>query len=395
VSKMADSSPEQPIPFSGAVLYDRGAERRADQEIQFRDYVSRRGNLDATIDAALSLNSQANPRLRAWAEFIQQARAIRDPKLRAEAVNAFINTLIVFDSDKGKHWKGPWLQTPQDTLMRGTGVCADIAMLKYETLIRVGFPKEDVKYVSSNIEFRTPEFRDQMLRLQPQTLSPDGAPFAITHGVATVKIGNQNWVLNDEQAPLGANIRGNPANERNAFIANAYLEDDRAAFSANGSSYYGKGQIAMRPVLATDGNGRIDILSHIQVLKLPFEVPFIGIRSIVLDPNSVLPVLGSEREHVAMPATDLSRSINDPIIMNMMSSAFQHNNTMQALASSQIGVTSPNPVKPARLPGLGAAARVRHIRSLIRQPEMASKPAQNPPPLGASARVRPAMLLVP
>jgi len=257
-------------------------DRAESDRTAFADYITRRGNLDAALNLALTPDTSVDPRFKAWAEFIQYAKNIKDGKERAEVVNGWINTKIIFDNSKiFATWKSPWEQTPQTTLTSGKGVCIDIALLKYETLLRTGFKPKDIQLIDADIQY------------------PGNVPVG-HHAITTVRIGKNTWVLNDQHAQYSNTI----ASRMGAFNYNATLEPAEDFFNGSGS-YFMKNTL-ITAVAKIDGKGKLEI-PHSDL----------GIR-----PANTTYKLKSEFPSAQLPDTMVSKDLNDRQIQNIISSSY-------------------------------------------------------------------------
>jgi predicted transglutaminase-like cysteine proteinase len=62
-------------------------------------------------------------------------------------VNATVNTMLRYRSDKSTYGRLDYWATPQEILARGTGDCEDFAILKMTSLIRAGVPARSLSLV--------------------------------------------------------------------------------------------------------------------------------------------------------------------------------------------------------------------------------------------------------
>ncbi len=194
--------------------------------VQWLDYQYARDQgydaLDKEIAACRAKPQNCHPRFRAWVELIDTVSKIDDPRVKLDLVNGFINTLIAFNTIKT--WEAPfwktdpltklfeytYYQTPVDTLVAGSGVCADYAVLKYETLRRVGFPLGDLYLVSGLIG---------------EKIDAEQTAYGF-HLVAMAKARGQYFILNNNPPESDTSLfqPGNPTpspRQIAAFAANA------------------------------------------------------------------------------------------------------------------------------------------------------------------------------
>ena len=118
-------------------------------------YKQRRGDLNRIIDDCRKHPTKYNGRMVAWVQLIDKIKPIKNPELKLMLVNGFFNTMINYDVPKGDIENVTninWIQTPQKTLKSGKGVCCDIAALKYETLMRVGFSPSQLHLIGILVE---------------------------------------------------------------------------------------------------------------------------------------------------------------------------------------------------------------------------------------------------
>jgi predicted transglutaminase-like cysteine proteinase len=167
----------------------------------WKAYEARRGDIDAQIDACRD-GEPCTPRFRAWVGLIDQVRRIDNPLLKIEIVNAWFNSLITFtryNALTNGHLQ--WIQTPQELLADDVGPCADYAVIKYETLKRVGFRDDQLHLLTG---------------LWVDLIHPDQTD---RHGVLMVSLPGGDWILTNfgnTSAPPGAT----PEQLRTQFVLN-------------------------------------------------------------------------------------------------------------------------------------------------------------------------------
>lgn len=159
---MADNAPNDSSATVGgfhetyAISRGNGASRELTGAVvdQFAGYEQRATHMDALLHDART-GQNRDPRLQAYADLIDVLKRSDDRGLTLSVVNAWVNTIVKYDDAKYLTANDPntpnklqnWLQTPDQTLMSGTGTCADIALLKYETLRQLGFRDSDMRLV--------------------------------------------------------------------------------------------------------------------------------------------------------------------------------------------------------------------------------------------------------
>jgi len=159
----------------------------ADTGAQFASYERRRGNLDQYLESVRTGHT-TDPRAEAWNNLIETLKPVQNKALVAEIVNSWVNTLVKYDDAKflRRDSADPnWFQTPQETFFSGKGTCADIALLKRETLLRLGIKDSDMRMVGGTSTYH------------------DGTSYE--HMVLEVNLGNHNMVLNSQQVDFGKN----------------------------------------------------------------------------------------------------------------------------------------------------------------------------------------------
>jgi hypothetical protein len=100
--------------------------------------------LDADIVRCRLSPQRFSPKFSAWVNFLDLALNLSSLPLRLQLINGFVNVLIDYDYSKLALAQSDtfflnWYQSPQETLITGKGVCGYIALVKYESALRLGF----------------------------------------------------------------------------------------------------------------------------------------------------------------------------------------------------------------------------------------------------------------
>jgi len=132
------------------------------------------------------------PRVQVWNSLIDKLNAAHlngtagGKLLEAQIVNGWVNTVVAYDYQEASQKDGQLpgglyqkYQTPYETLSRGRGICVDTALLKYETLRRLGFDDKDMRLVYADIHDSKNKWIDN-------------------HTMLKVNIGGQDFVLNNQ-----------------------------------------------------------------------------------------------------------------------------------------------------------------------------------------------------
>ncbi len=112
--------------------------------------------------------------------------------MQAGFVNAWVNTAIHYDRDEAK---ANWRRTLAEALADGEGVCDEQSQLKFHALDRIGFRAQDTRIVFAALT---------------QGRERTGA-----HAFVLTRIGETNWVLDNQQLPISANA---PVNEQRQIL---------------------------------------------------------------------------------------------------------------------------------------------------------------------------------
>ncbi len=151
---------------------------------EFDAEARRDGGLDRAFAAAKDKADPISLRLAAAQAVIEVTSGIEDMGVKVQAVNSFVSRTIGYDQEKANSsWKvdhSTWLQTPDETLSKGKGVCGDVALLKMAMLLRVGFRPENVGILE---------------------ISADKDGTSDLHVVALVRIDKRNYILNNDKNP--------------------------------------------------------------------------------------------------------------------------------------------------------------------------------------------------
>lgn len=153
--------------------------------LEFYNYKLRRGDRDAFFEHCQNNPNQYHPRIAAWVSLVEKTRGLQDPFKKAVAINGWVNTAISYDYNKWGNaayhqLSSDWFRTPLATIEAGHGICGDQALLKYETLLLVGFSQDNVMNVI---------VRNRDVRTKTRT----------AHIVAAVAVGGRPWILNNQQ----------------------------------------------------------------------------------------------------------------------------------------------------------------------------------------------------
>jgi len=111
----------------------------------FQKYKNRRGTIAESIAYAHQHNL-GEGRFEALDRFLKVIAPVENKFLITAFVNGWVNTTINYDYKKLKTIYSDsalWLQTPYETLARGSGTCWDTAALKYEILRDTGKFEDD------------------------------------------------------------------------------------------------------------------------------------------------------------------------------------------------------------------------------------------------------------
>jgi predicted transglutaminase-like cysteine proteinase len=138
-----------------------------------QSYLSRRSKDSDTLISQCRAQANCSPRVDAWNRFVGTLNSSHfDALTKIQAVNVWINEAIYYFKDSKK------VKTAFETLSTGTGICDDIARLKYETIRAVGISDKDMRLVSGHIY----DSEDKFLAY---------------HEVLLVNADGQNLILND------------------------------------------------------------------------------------------------------------------------------------------------------------------------------------------------------
>jgi predicted transglutaminase-like cysteine proteinase len=153
---------------------------------QWDSYITRRGDLDQQI-AACRVTRECHPRFMAWIDLIDTLKGVDDPLLVLRTVNGWVNTMFDYDTVRFNylsqpHTKDDLWKTPKDFFISGKGFCREQAILKYETLRRLGFPIKNMLLVAVEMHNTT-----------------DGSEEDLGHMVLVVNAKGENWILNNMQ----------------------------------------------------------------------------------------------------------------------------------------------------------------------------------------------------
>lgn len=140
--------------------------------------VRNRLELDAVLrDCAREVVQPCAPGLQKYQQMVQEVRTFHAPYLQAMVINAWVNSAIRYDNEEVGSSKRRNLD---EALLVGKGVCDEQAQLKLHALQAVGFKPDDTRYVVGNVV--------------------QNGMFKIAHAVATVRINDQSFVLDNQMS---------------------------------------------------------------------------------------------------------------------------------------------------------------------------------------------------
>jgi predicted transglutaminase-like cysteine proteinase len=172
---------EQPIPPPSAkdrMLAITDEEGHRSEMLQWekfhQSYLSRRSKYSDTLISQCRAQANCSPRVDAWNRLVDTLNSSHlDALTKIQAVNVWVNEAIYYFDKNPKN-----IETAFETLSTGTGICGDIARLKYETLRAVGISDKDMRLVSGHIY----DSEDNFLAY---------------HEILLVNADGQNLILND------------------------------------------------------------------------------------------------------------------------------------------------------------------------------------------------------
>ena len=138
--------------------FNLGITENARSRFLEKEWASYRTRRDHQIKPPHLMGEDAQ-RLKNWEDLVFSLNRLGNSPgerlLKARIVNSWVNTYIAYDYAKQKivatDHNIDWIQTPYDTLRKGSGVCSDEATLKYETLRRVGLDSENMRLVNGRV----------------------------------------------------------------------------------------------------------------------------------------------------------------------------------------------------------------------------------------------------
>lgn len=138
--------------------------------------VRNRAEFDQVLrDCGSELTQPCAPGLQKYQTMLSEVRALHAPYLQAMVINAWVNSAIRYDNEEVGSNKRRNLD---EALIVGRGVCEEQAQLKLHALQAVGFKPGDTRYVVGNVV--------------------QNGKFKIAHAVATVRIDDRTFVLNNQ-----------------------------------------------------------------------------------------------------------------------------------------------------------------------------------------------------
>lgn len=126
-------------------------------------------------DCAREVMQPCAPGLLKYQAMLNEVRAMGAPYLQAMVINAWVNSAIRYDNEEVGSNKRRNLD---EALIVGKGVCDEQSQLKLHALQAVGFRPADTRYVVGNVV--------------------QNGKFKIAHAVATVRINDRTFVLNNQ-----------------------------------------------------------------------------------------------------------------------------------------------------------------------------------------------------
>lgn len=181
---------------------DPNANRRVTNDINTarleenqRTLLRNRLELDQAIATCARQPADCAPGIADYSRMLSTAGQIPDRLTQAGFVNAWVNTAIRYDRAEAK---ANWRRTLTESLADGQGVCDEQSQLKFHALDRLGFPAQDTRIIFA--------------------ATTQGGQRTGAHAFVLTRIGDTNWVLDNQQLPLPNGGQNTPPAEQRRIL---------------------------------------------------------------------------------------------------------------------------------------------------------------------------------
>jgi len=206
-------------------------------------YLACKADLELRLSRCARDSANCHPHIKAYANMVELAKKISDRKIQAAVVNAFVNSAIKYDDDENTALKANDNLAPRSqvaALLDGCGICGSISQLKLAALELICFPQDDIRLVGMSwAKEEQSADNHTIVEAKEENQSVDG------HAVVEVRIGNANWILNNESdQPAENSSMISLSSAQDIFIYHSLMERDFVAVNGDVSVFGPPGEKA-------------------------------------------------------------------------------------------------------------------------------------------------------
>lgn len=239
---------------------DPNANRRVTNDINTarleenqRTLLRNRLELDQAIATCAQQPADCAPGIADYSRMLSTAGQIPDRLTQAGFVNAWVNTAIRYDQAEAK---ANWRRTLTESLSDGQGVCDEQSQLKFHALDRLGFHAQDTRIIFA--------------------ATTQGGQRTGAHAFVLTRIGDTNWVLDNQQLPLpNGGQNAPPAEQRRILGIHAQMLTDARHANIAGEPLPGIGN---RSVFPRQAHTYLTATPYAGIMETDTEPFFVGKR---------------------------------------------------------------------------------------------------------------------
>ena len=131
--------------------------------------------------------AQAVETVQMWRRMLDSSAAL-DERAKLEAVNTFVNRVVMFEDDQLVWGQADFWATPVESMGRGQGDCEDFSIAKYVSLGILGVPIEKLRITYVRAELGVPGAGvSQAHMVLAYYTSPDAEPLVLDNLVGEIR----------------------------------------------------------------------------------------------------------------------------------------------------------------------------------------------------------------
>ena len=131
--------------------------------------------------------AQAVETVQMWRRILDSSAALDEPA-KLEAVNTFVNRIVMFEDDQVVWGQSDFWATPVESMGRGQGDCEDFSIAKYVSLGILGVPIEKLRITYVKAELGVPGHGvSQAHMVLAYYATPDAEPLVLDNLVGEIR----------------------------------------------------------------------------------------------------------------------------------------------------------------------------------------------------------------